>query len=48
MCREREPIVSDVSEVSGGAIPVFDDESAFNVALNELVLVECWFVVTLT
>lgn len=44
----REPVVSDVSEVSGGAIPVRDDESAFNVALNELVLVECWFIVTLT
>ena len=44
----REPIVSDVSEVSGGAIPVCDDEFAFNVALNELVLVEYWFIVTLT
>jgi hypothetical protein len=37
-----------VSEVSGGAIPVCDDEFAFNVALNELVLVEYWFIVTLT
>ena len=36
-----------MSEVSGGAIPVCDDEFAFNVALNELVLVECWFIVDL-
>ena len=47
-CVWGESIVSDVSEVSGGAIPVRDDESAFNVALNEFVLVECWFIVTLT
>ena len=37
-----------MSEVSGGAIPVCDGEAAFNVALNELVLVERWFIVTLT
>ena len=48
MCDGSGPIVSNVSEVSGGAIPVRDDESAFNVALNELVLVEYWFIVTLT
>ena len=37
-----------MSEVSGGAIPVCDGEAAFNVALNKLVLIECWFTVTLT
>ena len=47
-CVGGESIVSDVSEVSGGTIPVRDGESAFNVAPNELVLVGCWFVVTLT
>ena len=47
-CVRGEPIVSDMPEVSGGAIPVCDDEFAFNVALNELVLVEYWFIVTLT
>ena len=46
-CVGGESIVSDVSEVSGGTILVRDDESALNVALNELVLVERWFIVTL-
>ena len=46
-CVGGEPIVSDMSEVSGGGISVRDDESAFNVALNEVVLVERWFIVAL-
>ena len=47
-CVGGESIVSDMSEVPGGAIPVRDDESAFNVALNEVVLIERWFIVMLT
>ena len=47
-CVGGESIVSDVSEVSGGTISVRDDEPAFNVALNEVVLIECWFIVMLT
>jgi len=46
-CVWGESIVSDMSEVPGGAIPVRDDESAFNVALNEIVLVERRFIVML-
>ena len=37
-----------MSEVSGGAIPICNGEAAFNVALNKLVLIERWFIVTLT
>jgi len=48
VCDGSGSIVSDISEVSGGGILVRDDEFAFNVALNELVLVEYWFIVTLT
>ena len=47
MCDGSGSIVSDISEVSGGGILVRDDESAFNVALNEVVLVERWFIVAL-
>lgn len=47
MCDGSGSIVSDISEVSGGGILVRDDESAFNVALNGVVLVERWFIVAL-
>ena len=46
-CVGGEPIVSDMSEVSGGAVPVRDGEATFNVALNEIVLVERRFIVML-
>jgi len=38
-----ESIISNVSEVSGGAVPVRDGESTLKITLNEVVLVECWF-----
>jgi len=41
-----ESIISNVSEVSGGAVPVRDGESTLKITLNEVVLVECWFTVT--
>ena len=40
-----ESIISNVSEVSGGAVPVRAGESTLKITLNEVVLVECWFTV---